>query len=195
MFKSIWEKVLAIIVPVVGEIATNNPAEVQISIPIGNTKESSGGKMEINWDDPEAMISNHFKVREALWLPSWQVMHVPSQDEKDNILEQAAKMDMVREFLGVPIVVHCWMRPVLNNPISLHNGEDYNALVGGAKSSAHKIGKATDWNPVGMTCEEARQKLIPKLEEFDIRLEDNGVDANWCHTDCAPVLHSRFFKP
>ena len=152
--------------------------------------------MEINWDDPESMISNHFKVKEALTLPSWQIMHIPSDEEKANIAKQAQNMDLVRDFLGVPLVVHCWIRPLLNNPASDHNGENYNQLVGGGSHSAHISGFATDFHAVGIDCDTVRSMLEPKLEEFGMKMERNP-GSNWVHLGSDDLLpgHSRYFNP
>lgn len=149
--------------------------------------------MDVDWTDPSCKISNHFTVGEALWIPQWQCYHVPSDDEKANILRHAQNMDKVRDELGVPCTVHCWIRPrSLNCPTSPHNGEDYNALVGGAHSSRHIFGDATDYNPEGMSCDDARSKLEPKLEEFGMRMED-APGTNWVHNDSGPVITLRYF--
>jgi zinc D-Ala-D-Ala carboxypeptidase len=168
--------------------------EVSISIPIGEIGPVE--PPEIDWTNPEAKVSKFFTTAEVLWLPSWQVMHVPSEDEKNNILKQAAKMDLIREFLGTPIKIHSWIRPILNNPSSEHHGQDYNAFVKGAKNSAHKIGLATDWD-AGEKCIDTINKILfaKKLEEFNLRMENNGPDPSWIHIDCAPVIVYRYFNP
>lgn len=149
--------------------------------------------MDIDWSNPKAKISKHFTVGEALYLPKWDCYHIPSDDEKEAIVRHAANMDRVREELGVPCVVHCWIRPgSANCPESSHHGEDYNALCGGAKASRHMKGDATDYHPVGMTCDEARSKLEPKLEEFDMRME-KAPGTNWVHNDSGPVISNRYF--
>jgi hypothetical protein len=173
--------------------------EIEISIPIGNPApavESPKSQVSdgIDWTDPKCMVSKYFTVRECLWLPSWQVMHIPSESEKANILKQAAKMDLIREFLGVPITVHCWIRPILNNPASVHDKEDYNALVKGARNSEHKVGLATDYDAHGLNCDDVRTKLEPKLEEWGIRME-RMPGGKWIHNDCAPVVVYRYFNP
>jgi zinc D-Ala-D-Ala carboxypeptidase len=150
--------------------------------------------MNIDWTDGTAKISEHFTVKEACYLPSWQVMHIPSDEDKENILKQASKMDLIRDFLGVPINVHCWIRPILNNPDSPHHGEDYNALVKGAKNSSHKIGLATDYNAQGLNCDDVRSKLESKLDEWQIRME-KMPGGNWVHNDCAEVISNRYFIP
>ena len=75
-------------------------------------------KPVIDWADPACRISNHFTVKEALYLPSWGVMHIPTESEKIEIVNLAIKMDKIREFVNCPINVHCWIRPILNNPQS-----------------------------------------------------------------------------
>ena len=173
--------------------------EVNVNSPFDGPKEEpktqeESAKPEIDWTDPSCMISKHFTVKEVLWLPTWQVMHIPSESEKANILKHAAKMDLIRDFLGVPLHVHCWIRPILNNPQSLYHGQDYNALVKGAKNSSHKVGLATDYDAAGLNCDDVRAKLEPKLEEWDLRME-KMPGGNWVHNDSAPVISTRYFKP
>jgi zinc D-Ala-D-Ala carboxypeptidase len=169
--------------------------EASVSIPLEVPKEEVKEEpVEIDWTNLEAKISKHFTVKEACWLPSWQVMHNPSENEKANILKQAAKMDLIRDFLGVPINVHCWIRPVLNNPSSIHHGQDYNALVKGAKNSSHKVGLATDYDAQGLNCDDVRASLVSKLDVWDIRME-KMPGSNWVHNDCSPVITYRYFNP
>lgn len=152
--------------------------------------------MAIDWSDPKAKISQFFTVKEALWLPSWEVLHVPSETEKEEILKTAQKMDLIREYLERPIIIHCWIRPKnANVPKSKWHARNYNAFVGGAPGSAHIEGKAVDFHAAKMTCGEVRQLLQSKLSEFDIRMED--IEGNWVHIDTRQPLRrkSRFFKP
>lgn len=159
-------------------------------------KNTAEVKNEIDWSDPKAPISKFFTVKEALYLPAWEAMHVPSEEEKREILKTAQKMDLIREYLEQPISVHCWIRPKCANvPKSKWDKKNYNAFVGGAPGSAHPEGKAVDWHASKMTCAEIRQLLVPKLKDFDIRMED--VDGNWVHIDTRQPAprKSRFFKP
>lgn len=153
--------------------------------------------MIIDWSDPTSKISEHFTVHDALWLPSWQVMHVPSEAEKANILAMAEKMELIRAFLEKPINVHCWIRPTnATVPGTKWDKKNYNSFVGGAPGSAHIDGNAVDWNPSAMVCGDAKALLLPKLEEFQIRMENND-GGNWVHNDRrqpAPKK-SRFFRP
>lgn len=148
--------------------------------------------MDIDWSNPQSKISKYFTVGEALYLPQWKCYHIPSDDEKANIIRHASNMDKVREVVG-PCVVHCWIRPgALNCPSSPHHGEDYNALCKGAPASRHKKGDATDYHPKNMSCDDARAKLEPKLAEFGMRME-KAPGTNWVHNDSGPVISTRYF--
>lgn len=157
---------------------------------------------KIVWTDPKAKISEHFTVKDALYLPSWQIFHTPSEEEKKNILAMAEKMELIREFLGgKPIHVNCWTRPEkVNSPKSFHHGQSYNRYVRGAPGSAHKEGKAVDFVVSKMTCDDVRECLRFKLEEFKLRCEDMP-GSGWVHCDIRePAIlgakqRSRFFRP
>lgn len=141
--------------------------------------------------------SKYFSWQEALTLHSWGVQHIPSEEEKTNIIKMAAIMDVVREFLNCPLIVHCWIRPILNNPSSPYDGQDYNAYCKGASQSEHKVGLAVDYNPQTMSCIDGIDLLIPKLEQFGLRMENNGPNPTWIHNDCKDLIpgHSRYFIP
>lgn len=149
--------------------------------------------MSVDWSNPKSKISKYFSVGEALYIPKWDCYHEPSEDEKSAILTHAANMDKVRDELGVACRVHCWIRPTsLNCPSSSHHGEDYNATCGGAKASRHIFGDATDYDPIGLSCDAGREKLEPKLEEFGLRME-KAPGTNWIHNDSGPVITNRYF--
>lgn len=153
----------------------------------------------IDWNDPKAKISKYFTVGEALYLPSWGVYHNPSEEEKQSIIETAKKMDQIRDFIGYAIKVHCWIRPTkVNCQENQYLGQDYNKFVGGATKSAHIEGKAVDWSAIGYPstsfCDELREKLLPQLQVFDIRMENHS--GPWLHIDIRPpVNNNRYFKP
>jgi hypothetical protein len=148
----------------------------------------------IDWTNPKAKISKYFIVKEALYLPSWQALHIPSKVEQENILKLAEKMDLVREFIKSTISVHCWIRPVLNNPASPYHGQDYNAHVKGAPGSSHKTGLAVDWSCIGSNCDDLRKFLIGKLAEWDLRMEDLPK-STWIHLAADYKTGNYFFKP
>lgn len=150
--------------------------------------------MTINWSDPTCKISEYFAVKEACWLPSWKVLHSPSFCEQANIVKMANIMDRVRVFFDKPVNVHCWIRPIANCADSECHGNNYNAFVGGAANSWHKYGLAVDFDVVGMNCDEVRRKLLPKLEELNIRMEANE-GSPWVHIDCGAVNGAdRYFR-
>ena len=169
---------------------------------------------KIDWSNPASKISKYFTVKEATFLPSWGILHIPTDDEKAKILKVAEKMDAIREFLNEPIQVHVWIRPEKANcPNSEWDGKDYNRyiyenqvwknLTSAQKAekkvpnSPHKTGDAVDWSIIGKRtpeyCATIRSKLLSKLQELDIRMED--IEGNWIHVDTRPVISRRFFKP
>jgi hypothetical protein len=173
-----------------------------------------------DWSNPQSKISEFFIVKEALFLPSWGVMHNPTDEEKANIIKMAEAMDKIRRLLNTPISVSCWIRPskvelgqnqsdwdkiksqmknwdnLSDSKKKAFEARDYNAFVGGAKASAHLSGMAVDFVAKGMSCDEVRAKLLNKLEEFQIRVEDLPK-SNWVHADIKvpPPGGKRFFKP
>lgn len=153
--------------------------------------------MSINWNDPKSKISKYFTVKEALYLPSWDVMHIPSEAEKANIIRTAEKMDLIREYLDKPVNVNVWIRPAqVNCPTNLrYHGKNYNAAIGGAPKSAHVEGLAVDFRVSTITAMDVRFLLKDKLEDFNIRMEDHN--GNWTHIDLreVPKGGKRFFKP
>lgn len=151
--------------------------------------------MTIDWTDGNCQVSSHFKVKDCLNLPTWGRLANEADglndDIKHNLVNTCAKMEGIRSFLGdKSINVHCMYRP----PI-------YNKLIGGASHSAHLIGDGCDFNIIGLSdnagCDSTRLSLLPKLEEFGIRMEDvsDKPQRNWVHIDLLPPIPHRYFKP
>jgi hypothetical protein len=158
----------------------------------------------IDWNDPKAMVSKHFCVREALWLPTWKRLASPTApgdalglDAQGALIFLFQKMDIIRDFIGLPILVHVAFRP----PV-------YNQEIGGAPNSAHiaraDLIAAVDWSvsvmddlTPGESCETIRHALIPNLEGWGVRMEKNGNTAPWIHIDTMPVPAggNRYFLP
>lgn len=152
----------------------------------------------INWQDTKSLISKYFTVGEATRLDSWGVYHIPSEEEKQHIIEHAAKLDLVHDFIKLPMIVHCWIRPLKVCSLTTHNGENYNEFVKSVNpNGAHPKGLGTDFHFKGKEskaeCQEMRLLLVPKLKDFGLRLED--IDGTWLHLDSLPVKSKRFFKP
>lgn len=154
---------------------------------------------DINWDDPNAEISPHFRAHEALWLPSWRIYHIPSDEEKIQIVQMADSMELIRDLFRKAIMVHCWIRPLsVNAPGEHYHEGNYNLYIGSESTrSAHIFGRAVDFHIQGMTgpdeCAQARQTILPFLEEWELRMEDQH--GGWIHVDNYPVGNQRFFKP
>jgi uncharacterized protein YcbK (DUF882 family) len=133
----------------------------------------------------------YFTWKEALWLNRWNRAAIESDGFTDTVrrnLENTFRwMDKIRQWIDKPIKVHVAFRPT-----------PYNKEVGGATQSAHLDGRAVDFSISGMTCDEFKRQADEdnKLEEFGLRMEDNGNGASWIHLDDkTPGVSGRFFKP
>lgn len=127
--------------------------------------------------------TRNFKWKEALWLPTWGIHVLPSEDVAHNIIETAHKMENIRSILGAPIFVTSWYRP-----------NEYNIAIGGSKHSYHTQGLACDFIVKGYKPDVVRELLLDLIVRLDIRMEDMD-GANWVHIDLGKVVNKRFFKP
>lgn len=143
----------------------------------------------------DTKISKYFTWREALFLPSWNIYHDPTDEEKTNIVAMAISLDAVRDMFKKSVHIHCWIRPILRPMFgnSAHTGQDYNAFVKGAIDSGHINGNAADFDLADTNCDEARTLILPKLDEWNLRMEDRPK-SNWIHLDRKAVITQRFFK-
>lgn len=146
---------------------------------------------QINWEYSTSKVTTHFTVNDLIYLSQWgrlaNEVDGLTEEIKDNLCNLAAKMEVVRHFLGDKIIhVHCCFRSPL-----------YNKLVNGALKSSHLIGCAMDFhydnNDTADECLKIRQIIIPHLEEWDMRMEDR--DGPWIHLDTHKVISKRYFKP
>jgi len=125
----------------------------------------------------------NFVWGEFLWLQHWRVHGFPKDSVKENIIKVANKLQLVRNFYNRKIIITSGWRPEL-----------YNELIKGSHNSRHMTGEAVDFYVDGMSCDQVRKDLQPKLEEWKIRMEDLPR-SSWVHLDISPVIHQRFFKP
>jgi hypothetical protein len=165
--------------------------------PIKEEPKISQDLPQIDWSDLEAPISKFFKVKDALYLHSWNIYHIPSEEEKKEIVSFAATLDTIVERFG-EINIHCWIRPTkVNCSDPKYQGKDYNKEKKGSSVSGHIKGKAADFNFVDQegveACAKMRAKLQPWLEPLGLRMED--IVGPWIHLDNKPVVGKRFFKP
>ena len=97
-------------------------------------------------------ISKYFTERETTVSTMGErlkIKNIPSRDEKDNILYTASRMDLIREYLGIPLIVLSWFR-----------SEELNTAVKGSKTSAHRFGMAVDVYSNKTTSKDIYNKLI-----------------------------------
>ena len=97
-------------------------------------------------------ISKYFDERETIVSAAGErlkIKNVPSRDEKDNILYTASRMDLIREYLGIPLIVLSWFRC-----------EELNVAVKGSKTSAHRFGLAVDVYSTKLSSKAIYEKLI-----------------------------------
>lgn len=145
----------------------------------------------VNWAEPKSQISKHFTVAEAIVLREWNRL-ANAEDGLDdtvkrNLFNVFQKMDVIREFLARPILIKSAYRP-----------SAYNVHIGGAAQSAHMA--SSDYAAVDFWCDEngdghldgadcdlIKEALRPKLAEWGLRMEDNGVGARWVHVDTKPI--------
>lgn len=153
---------------------------------------------DINWTNPSTHITAHFTVKDALWLDQWGRLANEADGLtpriKANIVKTASWMEKVRIIVGGPIYVRSWWRP-----------PKYNVAIGGALHSEHMQGNAVDWwadkdgdgDKDGADCDLLKADLMPFLESFNLRMENNGARARWIHLDdkALPPGGHRFFKP
>lgn len=151
---------------------------------------------EINFTD---QISKYFKWKDALWLPSWNRYANEQDGLDDDILDRLLRLfligDSVREFVGAPIIVHVAWR-----------SKQYNHMIGGARDSTHMASRgdeaAFDFHVSGYhgsKCQVIKDKILKanKLEEWKLRMENNGEGASWIHLDTRQPApgRPRYFKP
>lgn len=155
----------------------------------------------LDWNNPSSKISKYFTVKDAIYLRNWNRLGNESDGLNDtvkkNLIEIFKKMDVIREFLNIPVYIKSAWRP-----------SAYNVSIGGATFSAHMANveyAAVDfWCDIngdgaknGKDCDDIKAKIRPKLVEWGIRMEINGDGATWVHIDNKPVPSNgnREFKP
>lgn len=97
-------------------------------------------------------VSKYFDEKETTVSATGKrlkIKNIPTQDEKDNILYTASRMDIIREYLGVPLIVLSWFRC-----------EELNTAVKGSKTSAHRFGMAVDIYSTKISSKAIYNKLI-----------------------------------
>lgn len=134
-----------------------------------------------------AGYNTRFKWRQALLHEKWGVCVYPTDLQRYNIMTQASRLEslMFSLFPGLQMDIHSWLRcPV------------YNSFIGGAKSSSHIDGLATDFEIIGTSCDEARIVIEPHLIDLGLRMEKLPLGSPWVHIDSRdPSGGERYFIP
>jgi uncharacterized protein YcbK (DUF882 family) len=145
--------------------------------------------MPIDWTKPQEKIATYFTIKDAIYLPQWNRLSNfndgLSLTVKNNLLTVFAKMDDIRKHFNKPIIIHVAYRP-----------PTYNALVKGAKASAHLSGMAVDFHVDGLSCDSVRKELDDGLlKSLALRYEDLP-GSNWVHIDTRWATGTNhMFKP
>ena len=125
----------------------------------------------------------NFTWAESLYLPSFNIHAIPDEEVIHNIKKFAPKVQKVRKILKKPMLITSWWRP-----------DKYNKLIGGSAASWHITGGACDFRCPGLSADEIREILRPKLSKLGLRME-NLPGSNWVHIDDKKTRGSRFFRP
>lgn len=134
----------------------------------------------------ERIADTRFRWASACWLEKWQIHVCPPPEVRKNIELVAVKLERICHDFKANAFVTSFYRP-----------ETYNKLIGGAQQSMHIDGGAIDFWLEGWNCNKLREALEPKLEQYQIRLE-NKKDASWLHIDIrdpSKTFGSRYFIP
>jgi hypothetical protein len=99
---------------------------------VRKVESSAVPKSPVNWQAPNALISQYFQVWECTKGDDRRIPTRGSEAER-NILRIAAELDKIREEWGGSIVVTSWYRPPA-----------VNQEIGGARYSQHLSGGAVD---------------------------------------------------
>jgi len=144
--------------------------------------------MKIDWKNPSCLVTEHFTVKELIWLRKWNRLANEADGLNTGIklalVETAHLAEDVRAVLGVPLMITSFFRPT-----------SYSYLVGSNPSSPHCHGRAFDFTTIpNMSIEDAKAKLRPALRAIDARMEKGTT--TWIHIDSFPVGPSgREFVP
>lgn len=131
----------------------------------------------------ERIGQTNFVWAEFLYLPKWDIHGYPNETVSENIIKTANALNRIRSYYNKKVFITSGWRP-----------DVYNKLIGGAPNSYHIKGLAVDFYVDGISCDQVRKDMEPKLEEWRIRMEDE-VGVAKVHIDLGPVTFNRFFKP
>lgn len=143
--------------------------------------------MPIDWTNPACAVSDHFSVKDCIWLGHLGRLanELDGLDSrlKERLIETCEMAENIRSVLDRPLRVTSMYRP-----------PEYSVSVGGSEHDVHTRGIAIDFYPIGMEIAEAKKILRPHLASLGIRME-RGTDV-WIHIDShEPGPSGREFVP
>ncbi len=89
-----------------------------------------------------------------------------------NLVELIKNMDVLREYIGKPIIINSGYRSL-----------KHNEAVGGVKNSFHIVGKACDFHVKGMSTLEIKDIIEKLINEGKMKQGGLGVYPTWLHYD------------
>ena len=89
-----------------------------------------------------------------------------------NIVKVANQLQTLRDYIKKPITVN-----------SAYRSEEYNAKIGGVKSSQHIMGRAADIAIKGLTPLEVSEIIEKLIEEGNMLQGGLGIYETFCHYD------------
>jgi len=149
----------------------------------------------IDWSNPLAQISGNFTVHDATYLPSWGIYHIPTADEKENIIDLAVALQKVRDAYGRSMNIGVWIRPASVNPGILDSsgkivsspshpkkGQNYNAAIG-SNATSHIAGRAVDIEDANRSLTNFLLKNQQILIDNNLWMEDEKIATTYVHLD------------
>lgn len=141
----------------------------------------------IDWTDEFCPVTDHFTVRDCLWLGKLGRLAKVGDGFTDEIAANLIETCEVAEHIRVAL--KCPMRVT-----SMYRPPYYSVKIGGSVTDVHTHGIAIDFQPVGIDVEEAKKRLRPHLAALRIRMERGTI--NWVHCDLhEPGPSGREFIP
>lgn len=132
----------------------------------------------IDWTNPEDKVTEHFTVRDCLYLHNWGRLATEEDGaDFDKLTELCFVLEKVRDVLGCPMNVHCMFRSASYN---LEQG-----ILKPTGMDVHAMSLACDFDSNGsMSIDYVKSALEPKLAELGIRMERGTT--TWVHVDLRP---------
>ena len=130
----------------------------------------------------------HFTIRELTKSDTAKrnrINNIPNKQEEANLVALVDNiLDPLREAYGKPIIITSGFRC-----------EELNRLVGGSKTSQHRVGMAADIRTIPDTAEE-NKKLYDLIIDLDLPFDQliNEHNFDWVHVSYSPKNRKQLLK-